>query len=62
MEKVLRDRRLEPELSDFGLRISFGTRISSFGFQVYAGGGEPASTVPHSGDDLIFCGEIHSHV
>ena len=34
MEKVLQNRWLEPELSGLGLRISFGSRISNFGFQV----------------------------
>ena len=34
VEKVHENRLLEPELSGFGLRISFGSRISSFGFRV----------------------------
>jgi len=34
VEKVRQDGPLEPELSGFGLRISFGPRISNFGFQV----------------------------
>jgi hypothetical protein len=31
-EKALWDQRLEQELSGVGFRISFGTRISNFGF------------------------------
>jgi len=34
VEKVFLDRRLERELSGFGLRDSFGSRISNFGFRV----------------------------
>jgi len=33
VEKMLRDQRQEHELSGFGLRISFGSRISNFGFR-----------------------------
>ena len=47
VEKVHEDRLLEPELSDFGLRISFGSRISSFGFR--ANGDKRANILDFSG-------------
>jgi len=57
VEKGLPSRRLEQRYSDFGLRISFGSRISNFGFRVKTLG----LLTLCAGLLLSGCGTFHRH-